>query len=157
MLSFKNFTAHPLTTLAGALLGVLQAAAVAAAAVFSSSGNITDPKPYIAAASVGAASFVLGGLLSSGSPAPASSAPMEEPKPLGNAGDLAAPELPKLNALPLAPPEIPAAPIVPPDVVQAAGQLAVQLLMSKLAPEASAPPEPVKVWNNQAVTEEQAV
>src|SRR5690349_3963691 len=109
MLSWKNFSAHPLTTLGGALLGVLQAAAVAAAAVFTSSGNVTDPKPYIAAAGVGAATFLIGGLLPSGVPAPADP-PIILPAPATTS------EAP--------PPEpVAAAPVIPPEVAAAAQQL----------------------------------
>lgn len=71
MLSFKNFFAHPLTTLGGALLGTLQAALGGAAASFAQTGNVTDWKPYAAAGATGAATFIFGGLLSDNTPAAA--------------------------------------------------------------------------------------
>lgn len=64
MLSIKNFMKHPLTTLAGAVTGLLQAGITSAVVQYSQTpGQVFDWKPYAAAAAVGMATFILGGLL----------------------------------------------------------------------------------------------
>ena len=92
MLSFKNFFAHPATTIGGALFGLFQAALGSAAAAFTQSGNLTDWKPYAVAAATGATTFVVGGLLPSATPAPAA-------VPIGPETQVVAPVDPKAAIL----------------------------------------------------------
>ena len=126
MLSFKNFFAHPLTTLGGALLGVLQASAIAAAHVFTATGNVTDPKPYMVAAGVGAATAVVGGLLPSSIPAPAA-------VPL-TAADLSGPAYAPAPVVVTA--AEPVVPSVPSEVTAAVEQLVMQIIAQKATPPA---------------------
>jgi hypothetical protein len=64
MLSIRNFMKSPLTTLAGAVTGLLQAGVMGAVTQYSQTpGQVFDWKPYAAAGAVGMATFVLGGLL----------------------------------------------------------------------------------------------
>lgn len=124
MFSFKNFKKHPLSTLGGAVLGLLQSGITSAAIAYTQDPTqVTDWKPYAAAAAVGATTFAVGGMLSDNTPA--------IPRPV--VPDIPADSVPEIPAVPET---VPAAlPTIPPEILTALNQFLVTTALNQLKKE----------------------